>query len=447
MTTPLSQAIEAIQQQGRSPFHMPGHKGNAPYCFEDVFSLDLTEVEGADSLYQTTGAIAALEREYAALYGARASLISAGGSTLCIQTMLVLVARPGGKILLPRMVHSSAVAAMALLGLEPVWLWPQVAQTADEGLPGMALPLTPAVLAAGLEAHPDATAVYLTSPDYTGQMCDVAALADLCHSRGKPLLVDNAHGAHLGLLEGTLHPMAQGADLCCDSLHKTLPVLTGGALLHVGNEEYIPQAKAAMAFFGSTSPSYLIMLSIDRALPYLQTRYAGEAALVAAEIAALEETARQKGFALAARPCEPLRLTLGFGPLGYDDHTFGDYLRGAGIEPEYLGGGVCVLMASPCNTPKDWARLRRAVEKIVPLPPLPPQVFLPQPPPGKLSLRTAMLGPRQTLPLSDAVGRVAAAPLTACPPGIPLAVPGEEITPQVADRLKNSGIDRVVVVK
>jgi arginine/lysine/ornithine decarboxylase len=117
-----------------------------------------------------------------------------------------------------------------------------------------------------LGEHPDCRAVFLTSPDYFGALCDIWAIAKICREKNAALLVDNAHGAHLGLFSG-LHPMALGADACCDSLHKTLPALTGAALLHLRDEKKAPLARRRMPLFGSTSPSYLIQLSADYACP------------------------------------------------------------------------------------------------------------------------------------------------------------------------------------
>ena len=445
--TPLWDAVERFRARGRASFHMPGHKGNPPYDLGELFGHDLTEVEGVDSLYHASGPILKLERNYARLYGAKSSFLSAGGSTLCIQAMLALAAPRGKRVVLSRMVHASAVSAMALLGLEPCWIWPDTAQTAAQGLPGMALPVTVRQVSAALNACPDAAAVYLTSPDYMGQLEPVAGIAQLCRAAGVPLLVDNAHGAHLGLLPGWAHPMQQGADLCCDSLHKSLPVLTGGAMLHVGNSAYCGAARGAMALFGSTSPSYPIMLSADLALPYLRRRYAEEAAPVAAELARLRRAAAARGFAVAST--EPMRLTLGFRGLGYTDQAFSRWLRGTvGVEPEFLEGGVCVLLASPRNTLDEIARLEHAVREIPPLDPLEPLRFLPQPPPVRMSLRQAVLSPRQTLPLTEGLlGRVAALPVSACPPGIPLMVPGEELTPALLSHLKKCGVKNLCVVK
>ncbi len=268
--TPLFDAIEALlRRQDFSRFHTPGHKGSALGFLSAVTPWDFTEVRGADSLFEADGPISETERLYTGFCGTAGSFLSAGGSTLCIQAMLRLVQPLGQKILIGRNAHGSAVSAMALLGLTPVWLCPE---TGTDLLPA---PITPAQAEAALARHPDAAAVYVTSPDYFGKLTDIAGLSEVCRRYGVPLLVDNAHGAELFFTDGARHPMQLGADLCCDSLHKTLPVLTGGAMLHVGDTAlarksgFAASAKEAMHLFGSTSPSYLVMLSMDTLLPSL----------------------------------------------------------------------------------------------------------------------------------------------------------------------------------
>jgi len=260
METPIADFVNAYRQSGVSRLHMPGHKGRGPLGCE---SLDITEIAGADALYQADGIIARSEGSAAALFGTAATFYSTEGSSQCIRAMLylaVLHATPGGGrpvIVAARNAHQSFVLAAALLDAEIVWLWPEgspfslcrcdVSTEQLERVLG-ALPRPPA-------------AVYVTAPDYLGNAPDVAALAATAHRFGVPLLVDGAHGAYLKFLSHGAHPIDLGADLCCDSAHKTLPVLTGGAYLHVGPQapaDFAENGKRALALFGSTSPSYLI---------------------------------------------------------------------------------------------------------------------------------------------------------------------------------------------
>ena len=268
--TPIADFVREYAAADVSRLHMPGHKGRGPLGCE---ALDLTEIAGADELYEAGGIIAASEENTARLFGASATCYGTEGSSQCIRAMLFLAlqAAPAGQgrpvLLAARNAHKALLYAAALLDVDVEWLWPD-----PDGQGSLcACPVVPAQLAAALDRLTAAGrrpfAAYLTSPDYLGGMQDVAALAPLCHARGVPLLVDNAHGAYLHFLPGgSRHPIALGADLCCDSAHKTLPVLTGGAYLQVGRGLLAPDpaaVRAAMCLFGSTSPSYLILQSLD----------------------------------------------------------------------------------------------------------------------------------------------------------------------------------------
>ena len=225
---PLENALNEYIGKDLSRFHMPGHKGAEN--FPEYFKYDITEVEGADSLYESSEAIFETEKRFAKIYGAGASLLSAGGSTLCIQAMLATVLNPGDKFIIARNCHASAVNTIALLDLEPIWINPRDLRAAEKIF----------------EENRDIKAVYLTSPDYFGVMSDIEAFSKLAHEHGAKLLVDNAHGAHLHFTPIEMHPIALGADMCADSLHKSLPVLTGGALLHIKDETLRENAKQKM---------------------------------------------------------------------------------------------------------------------------------------------------------------------------------------------------------
>lgn len=442
--TPLFQAAEEYRKKGYARFHMPGHKGRAlGLCpeLDAVFPLDLTEVGGVDSLYHADGPIRELEERLAGLYGSAGSALSAGGSTLCIQTMLALACRPGDTVIAGRTLHTSAVNAMGLLGLRPVWVWPD-----GSAGPGMGGRIRPEDVQAALEAHPEAAAVYLTCPDYFGVMSDGAAIAAAAHRHGKPLLVDNAHGAHLKWMGKGLHPMEYGADLCCDSLHKTLPVLTGGAVLHIGNKSLARDAKRRMSFFGSTSPSYPIMLSVDRCLAYLSQDYEDKLRRTVIQCGEVEQAAAQKGYALPRGRRDRTKIVLSTAQSGFSAEEYCEELRRFGVEPEYADGSWAVLMASPENTPEDYRRVLEFIRGLPGPQPFPKQEN-PCRPDAVMPLRDAMLGDWEDLPAEKAEGRVAAGMVCPCPPGIPVVMPGEQIHKETVKLLKNSGFFTVKVVK
>ena len=448
-TRPLWTALERIRRADLARFYMPGHKGRMPEPFTQAAPYDVTEIAGADSLYECTGAIRALEEEFADAYQVGDTLLSAGGSTLCIQTMLYMARSRGSAVICGRTIHRSAVAAMGLLGLMPCWLPGRIASR-KEGIPGIALPPTAEEVEAAIRRHPDAGSVYITSPDYFGQMADVAAIAEVCHRLGKPLLVDNAHGAHLGCFRAALHPMSLGADFCCDSLHKTLPALTGAALLHLADPADYEEAKYAMSLFGSTSPSYLIMLSAENALEALTTPTTPYWDLSVWVNDRKAEAARLGYDVVKGFISDPIRLALGFEGLGHTPESYGKFLRSRGVEPEYLGRNVCVFMLTPQNTPAQLDRLASAMAGAakggpqVPEPKYPATLRLPR---QILSPGEAMARKEVSLPVSASRGRIASRLVSSCPPGIPLLVPGEEITAQTAKFLQSSGVERVFVVK
>ncbi|MEG2039206.1 MAG: DegT/DnrJ/EryC1/StrS family aminotransferase, partial [Oscillospiraceae bacterium] len=289
--TPLRKAVEEYLEYDFSRLHMPGHKGVAPSAIDLGAMYDITEFEGSDSLYAPTGCILELEKRFSELYCTETSLLSAGGSTLCIQAMLALVAKPDCTLIAGRNIHISAVNAMALLGINPYWVYPEKCD--NDPLIGR---ISPAAIQAALEKNPDAVGVYITSPDYFGVISDIKAISLICERYSVPLLVDNAHGAHLAFLKPRLHPIRLGASMCCDSLHKTLPVLTGGALLHILDKRFAGDAKRCMSIFGSTSPSYLIMLSADNCMGLLEQDLPLLLELTVARVQALQQTALNKGF-------------------------------------------------------------------------------------------------------------------------------------------------------
>lgn len=439
MNPPILAALSRYLDKKRERLHMPGHKGLLPAPLESCAPYDLTELLDTGCLYDGEGAPIETEAHFSALYGSGATLLSTGGSTLCIQAMLSLYCPEGSKVLMTRAAHHAAVNAAALLNLEPVWLLP------DE-ITGVQTParISPQAVEAILSQHPDVSAVYLTSPDYFGTLCDISAIAATAHRHGKPLLVDNAHGAHLIFFE-RMHPMALGADACCDSLHKTLPALTGASLLHLKDASHAADARRRMATFGSTSPSYLIMLSADLLLPGWETLRSGYTAL-AQTVAQLRSAALEKGvWAIRVDSpdlVDPVRI-----PLLFPEEQRGtalSLLADCGIEAEYVSPRHIVLIPGPQNS---LAPVKALIERLpalnespsLPLPACCPQRVMP--------LRQAVLSPAERLPLPAALGRIAAAPVSPCPPGVALLMPGERLDDMATIALKTAGVESLFVVK
>ncbi len=440
--TPLFDALRAHLALGRSSFHTPGHKG-APGFFPDrLEAFDLTELPDTDSLFEAEGAILEAERAAARLFGTARTLFSAGGCTLCIQAMLRLAVPEGGEILSGRIIHRSAVQTMALLDLKPHWVMPR--PDAGEGLPGR---VWAEDVCAALRAHPGIRAVYLTSPDYYGVLADLPAIAEVCREHGVPLLVDNAHGAHLGFVGGGLHPVARGASMAACSAHKTLPVLTGGAYLNIADGRFAPEAKAAMALFGSTSPSYPVLLSLDLCRAWLEREGRTAFARLEERVCSLREFARSLGLGLPAGLCDPVRLTLRTADIGLTGVEAAERFRSMGVEPEYADGAFVVLLPTPMNGEEDFARLEGALRALPRGKGIRARGICVPPPVPVLTPRQALFASSEPLPLEQAVGRVAAETACPCPPGVPVVMPGEKITREAAEFLSGYGIRGLPVVK
>ena len=459
--TPIADFVRGYAASDTSRLHMPGHKGRGPLGCE---GLDLTEIAGADELYEAEGIIAQSEANTARLFGTAGTWYGTEGSSQCIRAMvfLALQAAPNGSqrpvLLAARNAHKALLYAAALLDIDVEWLWPPAGPDASL----CACPVDPAALAAALERMEQAGrrpfAVYLTSPDYLGGIQDVAALAPLCHAHGVPLLVDNAHGAYLRFLPGgSRHPIDLGADLCCDSAHKTLPVLTGGAYLHAGHGMLRPDPAAvrgAMCLFGSTSPSYLILQSLDLCAGALAGDWPARLADCVAKLDGLKQDLSGLCPGLV-RPSEPLKLVLDGAAVGRSGGALADLFRAHRVECEYADTRYLVLMFAPGNLPRDFDRVRAAAARAVSCPgtdsapgDLSPAVWpaLARQARPACSIRQAVFARQERIPARDAAGRVCALPTVACPPAIPIAVSGEEIGPAAVELFRYYGIETVSVI-
>lgn len=438
MNTPVADFVQRYAKAGTARLHMPGHKGR---CFLGCEPWDITEIHGADALYEAEGILAESEQNAAALFGSQRTCYSTEGSSQCIRAMLYLAVAASGShtVVAARNVHRAFVSAAALLDLEIRWLWPEESRSL------CGCPISPAQLEETLHSLPEPpAAVYLTSPDYLGGMAEIPALAQICHQHGTLLLVDNAHGAYLRFLQPSLHPLDLGADLCCDSAHKTLPVLTGGAYLHLSPTapaQLASLAKSALGLFGSTSPSYLTLASLDLCNRYLAEGYPQRLAEAVERLAELRERLTAAGWRV--EPSDPLRVTVA-APRGVTGQELAGQLRRQGVECEYADRDFLVLMATPENTPEELAQAAAALGQCLGEA-NPPQLPLAR---GEraCSIRQAAFAPRETVDAAHSLGRVCGLPTVGCPPAIPIAVSGERITPEALALFAYYGIEQVEVL-
>ena len=421
--------------------HMPGHKGAGILGFE---GMDLTEIYGADELFAAEGIIKESEQNASSLFGCP-TYYSTQGSTLCIQTMCTILcqdAKSKGKkpkILAGRNAHRSFIHVAALLDFDIEWLYGNSdylsckisTETLEKEI---------------LENNP--TAVYLTNPDYLGNLLDIKSLASVCKKHNVLLAIDNAHGAYLRFLEPSLHPIDLGADLCCDSAHKTLPVLTGGAYLHLSeslNQVWKNDVKHFMEYFSSTSPSYLIMASLDAANEVLDTTFRNSLSECVRSVASLKNTLVQHGYTILSG--EPMKITISTKEFGYTGNEIANLLMECDIYPEFYDSDYIVLMPSPYNTKDDLKRLETCLCGIERKPLLinkPPKLEQSK---KAMNVRQALFSSSITLDVSKSLGQVCSSVTVSCPPAILPVIPGEVISESSIEVMKYYGIETVRVVK
>lgn len=440
MNTPIYDFLRGYCKSDMLRLHMPGHKGRGlAKPFPEICGFDITETDGAGDLYSTSGIIAESEENASRLYGTAQTFFSAGGSTLCIQTMLKLAAPSNGRVLAGRNCHKAFLNAAALLGLTVDWVYPK---RAGEGeLYGGIVPeeLERALCASRYDC------VYITSVNYYGYIENVRAIAEICHRHGIALLCDNAHGAHLAFTRDYEHPIAAGADMCCDSAHKTLPALTGAAYLHLREKRSACEVKQAMSLFGSTSPSYLIMLSLDMLGDFLEKECRGGLDGLIDRISLMKTKLSSK-----YRFCgdDPLHVTINAAYCGADGRNLAHELRRRGIACEYCDRFCVVLLFSATNTQSDADRLENALadieftrcgQEIIPY--FFPSCHVAMP------MRDALFSEADILSPREAMGRICARPVIPCPPAFPLIAAGEIITDECAGVLERFGVSRISVIR
>ncbi|MBQ8434792.1 MAG: aminotransferase class I/II-fold pyridoxal phosphate-dependent enzyme [Oscillospiraceae bacterium] len=428
MKTTVYDFLEKYSNDKIMRLHMPGHKGKSVKPLS--FTHDITEINGADSLFEADGIIAESEKNATELFKSFRTYYSAGGSTLCIQTMLAIVRRDKRNIIAVRNVHRSFLAACVLLDIQPQWVYPKYSGGFLSGK----------ISLNSLEEKlkiTDNACVYITSPDYLGRTADIKVIADLCHKYNAVLLVDNAHGAHNAGNKN--HPVMQGADMCCDSAHKMLPALTGAAYLHINKREYAVYAKQEMSLFASTSPSYLIMASLDLCNDYIEKKLEADTLAALLALKGLREKIREK---YEVYDSEPFHLTL-----LCNGGSLSRQLREKGIECEYADSYCIVLLFSPMNTPDEIEETADILMTCRPEKSAEDICFDFPVMESAMSVRKAALSGFEKIPVEKSLGRICAAVNVPCPPAVPIAVSGEVINENCIKIFEKYSIFTVNVIK
>lgn len=434
--TPIYDFVKKYAKENNVRLHMPGHKGGEVLGCE---KYDITEIHGSDSLFECDGIIAESEKNLSYIYNTRASFYSTEGSSLCIRAMVFLAMQYADgkkKILAGRNAHKSFLSALALCDVDADWLYGDnlyscniTAETLDKAL-----------------SSDEYFAVYITNPDYLGNMVHIKSLADVCHKHGLPLLVDNAHGAYLKFTGH--HPMDCGADMCCDSAHKTLSCLTGSAYLHVSEtamHPYEKDAKRALSLFASTSPSYLIMASMDLMNGEMMNGYEQKIRRTSGLVDELKTQISHLGFDFSGR--EALKVNIKPKSFGYLGTELCAVLESKGVYPEFCDKDNLVLMFSAGNREEDFCKITAVLQQLerrTPVTAMPPSLPRLE---KAMTARQAAFSKQTEVDIRDAVGKICASPTVSCPPAIPIAVCGEVINEKAVECFDYYGVNKICIIE
>lgn len=442
----LLKKLLQFRKKDKISFHIPGHKGGAGLSARyknNAFAIDVTEFAETDDLQNPDGILAAAEARAAAAFGAQKSYYLTNGSSIGLHAAILGAAARGDKLLVDRSCHRAVIAAVVMGGLEPVFLTP-----AFDTERGISLGLSAQEVKRALAEHPDAVGAVITSPTYYGVCSDVKGIADTLHGLNKFLLVDEAHGAHFAFhQELPLTALELGADVCVQSVHKTLPAPGQTALLHIGQNARCSTARIerALRILQTTSPSYLLMAGIDEAVHFMAQN--GEKELgrildrvihirtrlgVINKLSCINE-------ADINRPLDLTRLVVNFEKIGLSGTEAAALLKeDYGIYPEMADDKNVVFVITVSNTYKDLDALEKALDEIsymdlsaappAPVPPLPAVTL-------SLLPQRAWEAEQMLIPVREAVGKICAEIVAACPPGAAILVPGQEIGQTAVDYL------------
>lgn len=436
----LYEFLLQYRDSGRLPMHMPGHKRQPPFSMEDPYGLDVTEVEGTDNLHHPEGRIRRLMDQMRKMYGTRESYLLVNGSTCGILAAMSACCQKGDKVLVARNCHRSVYHGIYLLGLEPVYLQPET-----DPQTGAALQCPPEEVEKALETHENAACVILTSPTYEGVVSEVGKIAEIVHRYQIPLVVDEAHGAHLNWMRGWKTAMEEGADLVIESLHKTLPALTQTAVLHRCSDRVVAEKiRRYLDIYETSSPSYVLMASVAQCMDWLEQEGKPAFCAYVERLERFYEGAKQwRHLSLwHHRLKEPGKLVIYTGKADISATELAERLRNSyNIEIEMVAAEYVLAMTTVADTDASLERLMQALSDMdETLSESEPHMHetgsvLPQ---KKYSSYEAMNGPWEEVPIEKACGRVSAEYIMVYPPGIPFVVPGEMIDLHVLGQISEA---------
>lgn len=424
----LKNTLIDYQKKGMYPFHMPGHKRNMADV-SDCYQIDMTEVDGVDDLHDPDGPILEEQKKIAELYGADESYILVGGSTVGNLSAIYATACEGDKVLIPRNSHKSVYNALTLRHCNVSYI---DAEINDDGIYE---PVKVSDIREAVEKEPDIKVVMITSPTYEGYHSDIKAISDLCHEKNLILIVDQAHGAHLGMHEEFKNSSAKYADITIMSLHKTLPALTQTAVLNIKGERVDSRkVREALDIFETSSPSYVLMNSVSECIDILESKRELFQQYVDNLNAFYHECEHLKHLALVTDESEkkdPGKIIISTKKTNISGVTLARMLREQYlIETELSSFTYVIAMTSIMDTRDGFERLAKALKEIderlvddvqkVPRTGIRPQ--------KAMELYQAKSGRESLVKLTEAKSLVSSGMICIYPPGAPIVVPGEIIT-------------------
>ncbi|MDE5947089.1 MAG: aminotransferase class I/II-fold pyridoxal phosphate-dependent enzyme [Oscillospiraceae bacterium] len=438
MNTPIYNFIYNLNHNNILRGFMPGHKGKSlKKSLESLYQYDITEMRGADSLFEASGIIAESEKNASKLFGTEYTAYSASGSTLSIQAMLTLMKWEKRKAFAVRNIHRSFLNASALLDFDVEWIYPRYSNEIISG------EINLQDIENKLKSCKEPSFLYITSPDYTGKIYDIKKIAEICHKYDSRLLVDNAHGALLAFMPENIHPIHLGADLCCDSAHKMLPALTGAGYIHTSRPEYAKNIKKAMLLYASTSPSYLTMMSLDLCNKYISENIQND---INKNLKYISELKREFANDIDFAKGEPFHLCI----KNFNGKEFEKFMYSKKVECEYSDFEYFIMLMSPLNTEYEYKiisqALRYTILSIKPVIKHNDSIDFPEMKKA-MSIREAVFAESEEISIEESLGRICAETNIPCPPAVPIAISGELITKETINIYKKYGIFTVNVVK
>ncbi len=434
---PIGKFLEDNRKKKPVSFHMPGHKyGRFPYKgrLHSFASYDITEIPGADNIQKADGIIGQSLDMISKAYGSGRTFFLTNGTSGGIHAVMKYFSKKGGTVLVSRDCHSSVVNGAILFNV-PLSFIPV---DYESGIP---MPVTPDSVRSSVEECDDCCGVLITSPNYYGIVASIKEISSYLKTKGILLAVDEAHGAHFafsGLHE--LSGIANGADIVCHSLHKTLPVYNQGSVLHVNGSTVDPdEIGSIIRMLGTSSPSYPILASMEKAVSYYRENGRKLYGWLAVSLGRLRMNLMKKGF--ASLPNDDFsRLVIDVFSKKADGCKVYEALCNEGVFPEACDRRYLTFITTPSNNERDFRRLERKIVSICSDPAMvihgsvsDTEWIIPE---KAMEIHEALAFERQWVPMDRAAGSICGTIIIPYPPGVPCLYPGEIITGETVVKLR-----------